>query len=81
MSFRFPISPNLSVTAQPIARLIRADLPQSGRHAAVVERDPVFLAVDLAQATAELLHEQVRLVFSEFRAWFAESTNALKSLK
>ena len=29
MSFRFPISPTLSITAQPIARLIRADLPAS----------------------------------------------------
>jgi hypothetical protein len=27
----------------------------------------------------DMLHEQVRLVFAEFRAWFAESTNALRS--
>jgi hypothetical protein len=26
-----------------------------------------------------LLHEQVRLVFADFQAWFAESTNALRS--
>jgi hypothetical protein len=28
---------------------------------------------------AEMLHEQVRLVFADFRAWFAESTNALRA--
>ncbi len=27
---------------------------------------------------ADMLHEQVRLVFAEFRAWFNESTNALR---
>jgi tetratricopeptide (TPR) repeat protein len=40
MSFRFPISPNLSITAQPIARLIRADLPASHE-----ERLQLFAAV------------------------------------
>jgi hypothetical protein len=32
-----------------------------------------------ARDAGELLHEQVRLVFADFRAWFAESTNALRS--
>jgi hypothetical protein len=32
-----------------------------------------------ARMAGELLHEQVRLVFADFRAWFAESTNALRS--
>ena len=27
----------------------------------------------------DMLHEQVRLVFADFRAWFAESTNQLRS--
>jgi hypothetical protein len=33
---------------------------------------------DAEMDAGELLHEQVRLVFADFRAWFAESTNALK---
>ena len=36
-------------------------------------------ARDAELDAGELLHEQVRLVFAEFRAWFAESTNALRS--
>ncbi len=35
-------------------------------------------ARDAQMDAGELLHEQVRLVFAEFRAWFAESTNALR---
>jgi hypothetical protein len=34
-------------------------------------------AADAELDAGELLHEQVRLVFADFRAWFAESTNAL----
>lgn len=34
-------------------------------------------AQDAQMDAGELLHEQVRLVFADFRAWFAESTNAL----
>ena len=36
-------------------------------------------AQDAQMDAGELLHEQVRLVFADFRAWFAESTNALRS--
>ena len=35
-------------------------------------------ARDAELDAGELLHEQVRLVFADFRAWFAESTNALR---
>lgn len=35
-------------------------------------------ARDTELDAGELLHEQVRLVFADFRAWFAESTNALR---
>jgi hypothetical protein len=35
-------------------------------------------AQDAELDAGELLHEQVRLVFADFRAWFAESTNALR---
>jgi hypothetical protein len=35
-------------------------------------------ARDAELDAGELLHEQVRLVFAEFRAWFTESTNALR---
>ena len=34
-------------------------------------------ARDAQMDAGELLHEQVRLVFADFRAWFAKSTNAL----
>ena len=36
-------------------------------------------AADAELDAGEMLHEQVRLVFADFRAWFAESTNALRS--
>jgi len=35
-------------------------------------------ARDAGLDAGELLHEQVQLVFADFRAWFAESTNALR---
>ena len=35
-------------------------------------------ARDAELDAGELLHEQVRLVFADFRAWFAESTRALQ---
>jgi hypothetical protein len=34
---------------------------------------------DAEMDATDMLHEQVRLVFADFRAWFAESTNALRS--
>ena len=34
-------------------------------------------ARDAELDAGELLHEQVRLVFADFRAWFAASTNDL----
>jgi hypothetical protein len=36
-------------------------------------------ARDADMDAAEMLHEQVRLVFADFRAWFAESTNTLRA--
>ncbi|HWX30130.1 MAG TPA: hypothetical protein VNZ53_22170 [Steroidobacteraceae bacterium] len=36
-------------------------------------------ARDADMDAAEMLHEQVRLVFADFRAWFAASTNALRA--
>ena len=60
----------------------RAVLPASGgtnygaqRRVNVVD----LRARDAEMDQVELLHEQVRLVFAEFRAWFAESTNQLRS--
>jgi hypothetical protein len=36
-------------------------------------------ARDAEMDAAELLHENVRLVFADFRQWFAESSNALRA--
>ena len=60
----------------------RAALPASGG-TNYARRDRVLNVAarklrDAEMDQVELLHEQVRLVFAEFRAWFAESTNQLR---
>jgi hypothetical protein len=60
----------------------RARLAASGgtNYAArLVRRSGEAAKGDAEMDAGELLHEQVRLVFADFRAWFAESTNALRS--
>ena len=53
----------------------RARMPAGGGKTYVRVANPVD---QRARDAGELLHEQVRLVFADFRAWFAESTNALR---
>ena len=51
-----------------------------GSGGSVVMANPVDQRARDAELDAgELLHEQVRLVFADFRAWFAASTNALRA--
>jgi hypothetical protein len=58
----------------------RARMPAAGGTNYSRMANPVDQRARDAELDAgELLHEQVRLVFAEFRAWFAESTNALRS--
>lgn len=55
-------------------------MPAGGGRTYAKPVNPVDQRVRDAEMDAgELLHEQVRLVFADFRAWFAESTNALRS--
>jgi hypothetical protein len=57
----------------------RARLAASGGTNYARTVNPVDIrARDAEMDAGELLHEQVRLVFADFRAWFAESTNALR---
>jgi len=57
----------------------RARMPASGGTNYRKPINPVDQrARDAGLDAGELLHEQVQLVFADFRAWFAESTNALR---
>jgi hypothetical protein len=57
----------------------KASQPASGGRNYAKPVNPVDVrARDADMDAGELLHEQVRLVFADFRAWFAESTNALR---
>ena len=57
----------------------RARLAASGGTNYARPVNPVDVrARDAEMDAGEKLHEQVRLVFADFRAWFAESTNALR---
>lgn len=61
----------------------RAALPASGG-TNYAKRDRVLNVAarklrDAEMDQVDMLHEQVRLVFAEFRAWFAESSNQLRS--
>ena len=49
--------------------------PRADRVLNVAARKLRDAEMDLDQL--DMLHEQVRLVFAEFRSWFAESTNQL----
>jgi hypothetical protein len=56
----------------------RARMPaQGGTHYARMVNPVDQRARDADMDAGELLHEQVRLVFADFRAWFAASTNSL----
>ena len=57
MNFRFPISPNFSITGQPISRLISGDLPAE-YHQRIELLDAVF---DKFEAVHEA-HEQARAI-------------------
>ena len=58
----------------------RARMPASGGTNYRKPINPVDQRTrDAELDTGELLHEQVRLVFADFRAWFAASTNALQA--
>lgn len=58
----------------------RARLAASGGATYTRLANPVDQRARDAELDAgELLHEQVRLVFADFRAWFAASTNALQA--
>ncbi len=54
-------------------------LASGGRNYAKPVNPVDVRARDADMDAVELLHEQVRLVFADFRAWFAESTNALRA--
>lgn len=60
----------------------RKDAVRNGRIVAKGNADRLVNPVDVRARDAdmdagELLHEKVRLVFADFRAWFAASTNDL----
>jgi hypothetical protein len=58
----------------------RARLAASGGTSYRKPANPVDQRTRDAELDAgEMLHEQVRLVFADFRAWFAASTNALRA--
>lgn len=60
----------------------RARLAASGGHTYKPNQQHLAAdrrAQDAQMDAGELLHEQVRLVFADFRQWFAESTNALSA--
>jgi hypothetical protein len=58
----------------------RARLAASGGTNYARPLNPVDVrARDAEMDAGERLHEQVRLVFADFRAWFAASTNALRA--
>jgi len=58
----------------------RARMPAGGGSNYARPVNPVDVrARDAEMDAGELLQEQVRLVFADFRSWFAESTRALQA--